>query len=95
MPSSPSRRNTASEVVLPTKGVSSSFQSPVWTTSPSGLRIASPFDSGIEWATGTYSTVNGPTAMRCPGAISLSSTLGAPGSPSRRASRMPSAKRVA
>ena len=37
--------------------------------------MASAFDSGIEWATGTYSMSNGPKAKRWPGAISLQRDL--------------------
>ena len=95
MPSSPSARNVASEVEAPITGVSSSFQSPVCRTRPWAVRIASACDSGIECATGTYSTLNGPSSRRRPGAISRRSTLGAPGSPRRRVSIRLLAKRVA
>ena len=43
-------------------GVGSIFQSAVWTTSPAGVRIASAELSGMEWATLTNSTTNGPMA---------------------------------
>ena len=47
-PSSPSAVSFASSVGAPTSGVGSIFQSPVCSTVPAGVRIASAFDSGIE-----------------------------------------------
>ena len=96
-PSSPSARKAASDVRLPRYGVSSSFQSPVWTTSPSGVRMASAFDSGIECATGTNSMSNGPELEAlAAGRPACRSTFGAPGSDKRRVSRRPTreARRV-
>ena len=51
----------ASSVGGPIIGVGSSFQSPVCSTLPSGVRMISAFDSGIECATETSSMSNGPT----------------------------------
>ena len=75
-------------------GDGSIFQSAVWTTSPAGVRIASAVLSGMEWATAMNSTTNGPMATFSPWATILNGILGAPGSPSRRASASPAAKRV-
>ncbi len=47
-PSSPSAFRRSVSVVAPSTGVGSIFQSPVWTTSPAGVRIASDELSGIE-----------------------------------------------
>ena len=63
-PSSPSARSFASSVGGPSTGVGSSFQSPVCSTVPSGVRMISAFDSGIECATETSSMSNGPTLKR-------------------------------
>ncbi len=79
-------------MVAPSTGVGSIFQSPVWTTSPAGVRIASAELSGIEWATRTNSTSNGPIVTRLPGLTIWIGTFGAPGSPRRRASARPAAK---
>ena len=49
-PSSPSAAKAASSVGGPTSGVGSSFQSPVCSTMPAGVRIASACASGIECA---------------------------------------------
>ena len=65
-PSSPRALSFASSGGAPTSGVASSFQSPVWNTSPAGVRIASPLGSGIECASVTNSTSNGPTVRRLP-----------------------------
>ena len=62
-------------------GVGSSFQSPVCSTVPSGVRMIRPFDSGIECAIETSSTSNGPTSKRLPSGTTLTGTSGAPGSP--------------
>ena len=71
------------------------FQSPVWTTMPSGVRIASAFDSGIECATLMKSTVNGPSDRRPPSGTTLTGIGGAPGSDRRRASNSAAANGVA
>ena len=67
-------------------GVGSIFQSPVWSTAPSGVRMMSPFDSGIEWAMETSSMSNGPSVKRPPSGTTLTGMSGAPGSLSRLAS---------
>ena len=85
-PSSPSALKRASSVGGPMIGVGSIFQSAVWTTSPAGVRIASAALSGIEWATAMNSTTNGPITTLSPGSTTFNGILGAPGSPSRRAS---------
>ncbi len=48
-PSAPTRRSAASSAVGPTSGSASNFQSPVWSTVPTGVRITSALGSGIEW----------------------------------------------
>ena len=75
-------------------GVGSIFQSAVWTTSPAGVRIASAELSGMEWATAMNSTTNGPITTLSPSSTIFKGISGAPGSPSRRASASPAAKRV-
>ena len=47
-PVSPSAASRAASVGAPITGVGSIFQSPVCSTVPCGVRIASAFDSGIE-----------------------------------------------
>ena len=58
------------------------------------MRMARAFDSGMECATGTNSMSKGPSAKRPPWATMFISTLGAPGSESRRVASRPAAKRV-
>ena len=65
-PSSPSARSFFSSVGSSRIGVGSIFQSPVCSTLPSGVRMISAFASGIECATVTSSTSNGPTVKRPP-----------------------------
>ena len=60
-PSSPSARSLSSSVGAPMTGVGSIFQSPVCSTVPSGVRMISAFDSGIECAIETSSMSNGPS----------------------------------
>ena len=60
-PSSPIAASRALSVGRPMPGASSIFQSPECTMVPSGVRIASAQLSGIEWATATNSTENGPS----------------------------------
>ncbi len=93
-PLAPSSRKRASSVDQPTFGVSSIFQSPVWTTVPSGVSMASPQLSGMECATFRNSTLNGPNSYSTPGTATLSVIFGAPGSCSLRVSSSPAAKRV-
>ncbi len=78
-PSSPSRRSLASSVGWPTTGVGSSFQSPVCSTLPCGVRRISALDSGIECAIETSSMSNGPTLKRLPSGTVLMLISGAPG----------------
>jgi len=59
-PSSPIAASRAASVGKPITGVGSIFQSPVCSTVPAEVRIASACDSGIECATGMNSTSNGP-----------------------------------
>ena len=65
-PASPSARKRASSVIGPISGAGSSFQSPVWTTVPSGVVMASDIGSGIEWLTGIASILNGPISNVSP-----------------------------
>ena len=58
-PSSPRRRKAASSVTSPTSGSGSSFQSPVWSTLPTGVRMAMAFGSGIECVRVISSRSNG------------------------------------
>ena len=76
-------------------GVGSSFQSPVCSTVPSGVRMISAFDSGIECDTETSSTSNGPSWKRLPSGITLIGTSGAPGSLRRLASNSAAVNGVA
>ena len=59
-------------------GVGSSFQSPVCSTVPSGVRMISAFDSGIECDIETSSTSNGPRWKRLPSGITFMGTSEAP-----------------
>ena len=70
-PSSPSCVSLAMSVGAPITGVGSIFQSPVCSTSPSGVRMATALGSGIEWATEISSRSNGPTVKRDSSAITL------------------------
>ena len=63
-------------------GVGSSFQSPVCSTLPSGVRMISAFDSGIECDTETSSTSNGPRLKRLPSGTTFTGTSARRGSPS-------------
>ena len=84
-PSSPSARSFFSSVASPRIGVGSIFQSPVCSTLPSGVRMMSAFDSGIECAMVTSSTSNGPTSKRLPSRTMVTGISGAPGSLARLA----------
>ncbi len=66
----------------PTSGVASIFQSPVCRMVPSGVRMARPLGSGIEWVMVTISMSKAPSWNRPPSGISVRST-----SSSRPASR--------
>ena len=64
-PSAPScGEPSRSSVGGPITGVASIFQSPVCSTMPSGVRMATALDSGIECATEISSRSNGPTSKR-------------------------------
>ena len=79
-PSSPIASSRGPSVLGGSTGVSSIFQSPVWMTVPAGVRMASAFDSGIEWATSISSMSNGPRVKRARDGMTLRSIFGAPGS---------------
>ena len=68
-------------------GVGSIFQSPVCSTVPSGVRMTSAFDSGIECAIDTSSMSNGPSVKRPPSGTMVTGISGAPGSLARLASQ--------
>ena len=85
----------ASSVGGPMIGVGSSFQSPVCSTLPSGVRMISAFDSGIECDTETSSTSNGPTSKRLPSGTTLTGTSTLSGSPRRLASNSAAVNGVA
>ncbi len=82
-PASPSAVSLGASVGAPMSGVGSIFQSPVCSTVPAGVRIASALDSGIEWATLMKSTANGPSSTCPPSGTTLTGICGAPGSDSR------------
>ena len=73
-PSSPRRVMASESVTWPMIGSSSIFQSPVCSTVPSGVRIAKPFGSAIEWVMVTIVTWNGPRSMVPPSGTSISVT---------------------
>ena len=75
-PASPSSRNRRSSVGGPMIGVGSIFQSPVCSTVPAAVWIASACDSGIECATGMNSTLNGPRSMRPPEGTTVTGIFG-------------------
>ena len=75
-PASPSSRNRRSSVGSPMIGVGSIFQSPVCSTVPTAVWMASACDSGIEWATGMNSTVNGPSSTRPPDGTTVTGIFG-------------------
>ena len=60
-PSSPSRRMASSSVGSPVSGSGSIFQSPVCRMVPSGVRIATPLGSGIEWVSVSSCISKGPS----------------------------------
>ena len=85
-PASPSSRSRRSSVGRPMIGVGSIFQSPVWSTVPISVWIASACDSGIECATGMNSTLNGPISTRPPDGITVTGIFGGSRSASHLAS---------
>ena len=68
-PASPSACSAASSVGGPTIGVASSFQSPVCSTTPCGVRITSACASGMECATEMNRSENGASSKLPPGGI--------------------------
>ena len=66
MPSSLSRANACRSVRRPSSGSWSILKSPVWTTMPAGVRMATARASGMEWLTATNSQSKGPMRSRCP-----------------------------
>ena len=63
-PSSPSRAKARRSVMRPSSGSWSILKSPVCSTMPAGVRIATASASGIEWLTATNSRSKGPNAHR-------------------------------
>ena len=61
-PRFPISASLPTSVLRPSTGVWSSFQSPVWTTRPASVSMTSATESGIECATRTSSTRNGPSS---------------------------------
>ncbi len=61
-PRLPSAASRPTSVRSPSTGVWSSFQSPLWKTSPAAVSIAIPTASGIECAMRMNSRVNGPSS---------------------------------
>ena len=73
-PRFPISASVPTSVFSPSTGVWSSFQSPVWTTRPAAVSITSAAESGIECATRTSSTRNGPSSSGAsPGSAATSS----------------------
>ena len=68
MPSSLSRANAWRSVRRPSSGSWSILKSPVWTTMPAGVRMATARASGMEWLTATNSQSKGPMRSRLPSA---------------------------
>ena len=67
-PSSPSRANARRSVIRPSSGSWSILKSPVCSTMPAPVRIATASASGIEWLTATNSRSKGPNVIRSPSA---------------------------
>ncbi len=65
-PSSPSRAKARRSVIRPSSGSWSILKSPVCSTSPAPVRIATASASGMEWLTATNSSSNGPNVSRSP-----------------------------
>ena len=63
-PSVPSRAKPARSVSLPSSGSWSILKSPVCSTTPAGVRMATASASGIEWLTAKNSQSNGPNELR-------------------------------
>ena len=62
-PSVPSRAKPARSVSLPSSGSWSILKSPVCSTTPAGVRMATASASGIEWLTARNSQSNGPNEL--------------------------------
>ena len=73
-PSLPSLRKASSSTGSPICGDGSIFQSPVCSTVPSFVRMASAFGSGIEWVSVMRSISNGPISILPPSWTRLSGT---------------------
>ena len=67
-PSSPSRAKARRSVIRSSSGNWSILKSPVCSTRPAAVRIATARPSGIEWLTATNSQSNGPKLRRSPSA---------------------------
>ena len=65
-PSSPSRAKARRSVIRPSSGSWSILKSPVCSTRPAGVRIATASASGMEWLTAMNSRSNGPRVSRSP-----------------------------
>ena len=63
MPSSPSRAKARRSVSRPSSGSWSILKSPVCTTMPAGVRMATARASGMEWLTATNSQSKGPMLL--------------------------------
>ena len=74
-PSSPMRRSIASSVTSPSSGSGSIFQSPVWNTVPSLVRMASALGSRIECVMVISSSSNGGRLNLPPSGISVTGTV--------------------
>ena len=93
--SAPIASNRATSVGSPPTGFGSSFQSPVWTTRPTGVVISSAQLSGIECATLIASMVNGPTMKGLPTRIGDTMTLSTISSEARFAASIAAVNAVA
>ena len=86
-PASPSASSAASSVGGPTIGLASSFQSPVCSTTPCGVRITSACASGMECATEMNWSENGASSKEPPaGTTWMRTSLRSCASPSLRRS---------
>ena len=90
-PSSPSRAKARRSVIRPSSGSWSILKSPVCSTVPAPVRIATARASGMEWLTAMNSSSNGPSVSRSPSlttwwTVSLSRCSRSLGSSSARVS---------
>ncbi len=72
-PSPPSRANPARSVSRPSSGSWSILKSPVCSTMPAGVLIATAIASGIEWFTAKNSRSKGPNVCVVPSFTSIAS----------------------